>query len=316
MSRPPSIAGACLAALLTHSLWVGDNLCAAPTVRRVAVIVSDDGPAYMETVAGLEEHLSDHGVEVQFERYRVDDTGGGARDASGHELGPGADVHVALGTAATRLSRSEFGETPTVASLILAADDIEGADNATAIVVSFPIETQLRWIRELMPRHERIGVLYDPEHNQDLVDRAAPVVAKLGGELVAVAVGSPRDIPAALKTLTRSVDVLWGVSDPTVLSPQTARQLLLFSFRNRIPFIGLSSNWVEAGAIFALEGDYRDLGVQCGETVERILRGASPGSVPVSAPRKVHYSLNLKTARHMKLEIPNEIVQGARQVYQ
>jgi putative ABC transport system substrate-binding protein len=100
-----------------------------------------------------------------------------------------------------------------------------------------------------------------------------------------------------------------------VLSLQTAEAILLFSFRNRIPFTGLSNSWVKAGALYALDRDYLDIGAQCGEMAHRILSGAAPSALPPARPRKLTYAVNLRTAEHMKLEIPAALLKGAERVF-
>ncbi|MBM4256658.1 MAG: hypothetical protein FJ147_12275 [Deltaproteobacteria bacterium] len=109
--------------------------------------------------------------------------------------------------------------------------------------------------------------------------------------------------------------MLWGIADQTVLSPRTAEPILLFSFRNRIPFAGLSTSWAKAGALYALDRDYKDVGTQCGELALKILRGTPAGTLPPQTPRKVAYALNLKTAEHMKLSLPQPLIDGAQQVF-
>jgi len=294
--------------------------CASNGVRgaelpRVSVIVSHNASPYLEVAEGIRSYFRDQRIPVELDVYHVDGQTGLTRDDSGAALEPGSNVQVTLGSLAYRVAQSDFDDTPTVAGMIMRGEKIESSRNATAVMLEFPIATQLQWIRDVMPRQRRIGVLYDPAHNQKLVDAATELASSMDTEIVAVAIESPRDLPAALRALARRVDVLWGVSDPTALTPQTARQILLFSFRNRIPLVGLSEAWVEAGALFALQSDYPDLGVQCGELAHQILRGASPRSVPASTPRTVLYSLNLKTARHMKLELSESIIRGANRVY-
>lgn len=95
----------------------------------------------------------------------------------------------------------------------------------------------------------------------------------------------------------------------------TAQAVLLFSFRNDIPFVGLSAARVKAGAIYALDWDYEDVGKQCGELAPKILNGARAGGIAPVSPRKLTYALNLKTARHMRAQIPDSLVRGAVQVF-
>jgi putative ABC transport system substrate-binding protein len=182
--------------------------------------------------------------------------------------------------------------------------------------MEFPLETQFQWLRNVLPQNRTVGVLFNPQENRRTIEEANRIAQSLGLLLIAVEVQTPQALPDALKSLAREADVLWGIPDQTVLSPQTAKPLLLFSFRNRIPFVGLSTPWVEAGALYALDRDYTDLGVQCGELALQILQGKPAKSLPPVSPRKIVYALNLKTAQYMKVDIPQALVAEARQVFQ
>jgi putative ABC transport system substrate-binding protein len=158
-------------------------------------------------------------------------------------------------------------------------------------------------------------VLFNTKENRDKVESAARVAQGLGLKLVMREVQTPRDLPQALDSMANQADALWGIADQMVLSPQTAEPILLFSLRNRIPLAGLSTSWVKAGALYALDRDYVDLGAQCGDMAMKVLQGARASSLPLTTPRKVLYSLNLKTANHMKLDIPQPLIDGAQQVF-
>ncbi len=142
------------------------------------------------------------------------------------------------------------------------------------------------------------------------------LVKKLGVKLVPKPVETPRDIPDALESLANNVDLLWGITDQVVVSPQTAEPILLFSFRNKIPFAGLSTSWVKAGSLYALERDYVDIGAKCGEIAVKILSKTALRTIPVVPPRKVLFSINLKTARTMKIDVSQRISESATQVFQ
>jgi putative ABC transport system substrate-binding protein len=73
---------------------------------------------------------------------------------------------------------------------------------------------------------------------------------------------------------------------------------------------------VKAGSLYALERDYGDIGRQCGEVAVKVLNNQPPRTIPVAYPRKVRYMINLKTARHMKMELSQKVIEGASQVFQ
>jgi len=204
---------------------------------------------------------------------------------------------------------------PIVAGMVLRREDIQQIANATGVYLEFPLGTQFTWLRRLLPQARRVGVCYNPEENQKRVDEASKIAGSMGLELIPRQVSGPQDIPGALESLENWADVLWGISDRVVVTPETAKNLLLFSFRNRIPFVGLSQAWAKAGAFYALDRDYRDIGRQCGELAVQVLAGQSPGSIPPVAPRKVIYFLNQKTADQIKIKIEPELRHKAERVY-
>ena len=128
-------------------------------------------------------------------------------------------------------------------------------------------------------------------------------------------IDKPADIPGALEDLVNKVDLLWGIADPVVYNPQTAKHILLFSLQNKIPLIGLSAAWVKAGALFALNADNEEIATQCAQAMAAMLQKERATVMPPLFPRNAVYSLNLKTAEQMKINVPEGIVRGAHEIF-
>jgi putative ABC transport system substrate-binding protein len=305
-----------LQVLSVTALAAAGDVGAAPVKGevRIAVIVSQDATPYQEALEGFKRYLDGQGVRSRLEVHALHGDGTQAGEVLQRARQDRADLVLALGSLGTQAASREMRDVPVVAGLILSADDLGKAPNATAVVLEFPVETELRFLQRFLPGQRNIGVLFNPQENQARIDAAVRVAGVLGLTLYARKVESPRDLPDALNSLTRRADVLWGVADQIVLNPQTVKPILLFSLRNRIPFVGLSATWVKAGALYALDRDYTDIGVQCGEMALKILQGAAPSSIPPVSPRKVVYSVNLKTARLLKLDIQAPVLQAAQAI--
>ena len=282
----------------------------------VAILTSYDTPPYQETSAGFQRYLAQKGMEIAYDLYPLKGDREVLHQALEHVKKQGARLLFTLGGLATEAALKEVTDLPIVACMILNANGLKGAANATGVVLEFPLETQMDWMFNLLPSRKSIGVLFNPAENGEIVEKASKVAQSRGRRLYAQEVRNPQDIPDALSKLSGIVDVLWGIPDHVVLSPETARPILLFSFRNRIPFTGLSESWVKAGALYSLDRDYADLGMQCGEMALKILQGGRAKEIRPASPRKVLYSLNLKTAEEMKLNIPQPLIQGASRVFQ
>ena len=288
---------------------------AAWTGERIVLFVSSNEAPFQEAVNGFREYLAGQGVQAGYEVFNLDGDAAKTGPAIEKIKAGGTKLVMTLGSMATDAALREITDIPLVACLVLRTDNLKKAPNATGVGLEFPLETQIAWIQKLLPEVRSIGVLYRPNENQKRIDAAAEIARKAGMRLEAYEVNTPQDIPAALESLSRKAEVLWGVADSLTLSPSIAKNILLFSFRNSIPFIGPSATWVKAGALYSLDWNYADLGAQCGEMAQKILAGAAPSSLPPATPRKVLYSLNLVTARQMKITMPEPVVRGARQVY-
>lgn len=272
----------------------------------IAVLLSTEAPPFDEVLEGFRDYLRQKNSPVDIV---IPNDGQSIEDMGNIEL------IFALGSEALIQARAQNPDIPIVAGMILKKEDIVNIPHTTGVFLEHPAETQLKWMRHILPGARRIGVVYSRTENLEYIKNAQGILEQMGLQLFAQEVSSPRELPAALENLANTADALWGVSDQIVLTPQTARPILLFSFRNRIPFIGLSHAWTRAGALYSLDRDYHDLGRQCGELAARILQGEQAGKIPPAAPRKLTYSLNLKTAQRMKLEISPSVLQGAEQVY-
>jgi putative ABC transport system substrate-binding protein len=306
-------AAALLAAIFGAGPWAPPRAAAGD---RIVVLVSRDAPPYAQAIGGFREYLEERGVKTALRVEALEGDAAKARDVVREVAREGATLIFTLGSLATQTACDQIRDTPIVAGLILDAGELNGAGNVTGVALEFPLETELEWLRRFLPGRDRVGVLFNAEENGAKVERAARLASQVGLDLVALEVNRPQDLPGVLKGLSRRIDVLWGMPDQVVFSRQTAKAILLFSFRNRIPFVGLSGAWVKAGALYALERDYADLGTQCGEMAFQILQGETVASIPAASPRTVAYVLNRKTLRHLKLSIPEDLIRGASKVFE
>ena len=291
-----------------------DSVCAES--GRIVVLNGQDLKPYQDVLAGLQQSLYKQGINLPVEVHALQGNPTMTQGVLADIKKNGARLVVTLGSAATQAAVREVGHLPLMATMIVTADDIKPASNATAVLLEFPLDIQMQWLRRIVPTANSIGVLFNPKENQTKVSNAMRVAKETGLTLVTQAVDTPRSLPDALENLSRNVDALWGISDSVVMTPQTAEPILLSTLRNKIPLAGLSTSWVKAGALYVLDRDYLDIGVQCGEVAGKILGGASPAALTPSFPRKVTYSVNLKTAGAMNLELTQEVVRGATQIFQ
>ena len=233
------------------------------------------------------------------------------RMAGPDDPAPDADVVVALGASATK-SANASGK-PFVSGMAMSPADVP--QGATGVALRYPIDRQLSLIRLLLPQATRIGLVYSSAEAGEFAARAQIQAASLGMELLSVRVESAKELQSALAGLANRIDVLWSVPDPTLYSPQTAKPILLFSFRHKIPFIGLSDTWVKAGALAAPSFDFEAIGAQCAGLAVQVLEGTPMSELAVQSPEGMPYSVNQNTASQLKVQLPAGVARNANHVW-
>ncbi|MCA9419802.1 MAG: ABC transporter substrate-binding protein [Nitrospira sp.] len=283
---------------------------------RIMIFMTQQSDPYQEVRKGFQEYLNKQGITVEYDIRHFEgpiQEPGGVLQAI-KEANP--LLVLTLGSPATEAVMREIKDIPIIAGMIMNEAELTKGGNATGIVLEFPLNTQVSWIQQFLPHKKTIGALFNAQENTSTIEQARRIIEDAGLTFYAKKVDSPRDLPDALDSLSRRADVLWGLTDSVVLSPETAKGILLFSFRNRIPFIGLSTSWVKAGAVYALDRDYFDIGLQCGEYGNQVLKGVNIRTLKPQPPRKVLYALNLKSINHMKLNLPDGLIAGAHTIFE
>jgi putative ABC transport system substrate-binding protein len=188
-------------------------------------------------------------------------------------------------------------------------------NNLTGASMDISVRSQFEMLMSVVSNVKKIGVMYDPQENQIVIDRALKTAKDMGIQLLARKVYSEKEVPEVLEDISDNIDALWAVSDSTIFIPQSIQFILLHTLRNSIVFMGISPSFVEAGALLALTCDYEDIGRQSGEIAIRVLTGEKPGNIPVSIPGKTLLSINLRTAQQIGVEIPRDIIKKADEVF-
>ncbi len=276
--------------------------------RAQIVVLSPEGDATLDRVLkGLRQELGAKAQKVRYLSLAREDVAHPVRAADS------VTIFVGLGQRATEEILRQRSAPALVGCLVQTPEALPRSEGTAVLPAEIAPDAQAAWLRRLYPRARRVGLLYDPERSDRQVLRLADALRRAGLQAVNTPVRSPTALPAALAGLENKVDVLLGLHDRTVFTPHTAKAILLYSFRARIPVIGLSESWVKAGALYALEPDYEDLGRQCGRAALR-LQG-EPQDLPAQ-PSRLVLSVNLRTARHMRIDWPNEVLHMAHKTHE
>ena len=303
------------ALILLAALLLFSQSARAQESPLVLLLSTQESEPYAQTMAAFKERLTQYLPQAEYMYHLVDssDNISAVQFVSKDTKAP-PSIIFSLGTSATKIAQNTFPGTSVLATLILQEKLLEPKSNNNILLVQFSVEVQLQWLQKFLPHVRRVGILYNPINNSQWIREAEKVARKRNIKIVPFELTSAKQLQAGLKYINRNADVLLAIPDQTVYSGKTAKEVLLFSYRNRIPFVGLSTSWVKAGALYALGVDYRDLGRQAAELANNILAGKSPENI--SHPEKSIYTLNTRTMEHLHLEITNDLIKGSAKVFE
>ena len=283
---------------------------------RISIIMTQQSGTYQDVRKGFQQYLDKQGIAVEYDIRNFEGPGQETDAVLQAIKATNPSLILTLGSPATEAVIREVKNIPIIAGMIMNEAELTKGENATGIVLEFPLQTHISWIQKLLPQKKTIGALFNPRENTGTIEQARRIIEDSGLTFYAKKVETPRDLPDALDSLPGNADVLLGLTDSVVFSPETVKGILLFSFRNRIPFVGLSTSWVKAGAVYALDRDYVDIGVQCGELAEQVIKGVNIHTLKPQSPRKVLYALNLNSINHMHLNLSDGVIRGAHPVFE
>jgi ABC-type uncharacterized transport system substrate-binding protein len=186
--------------------------------------------------------------------------------------------------------------------------------------VDYAIEgKRLELLTEVLPRIARVGVIHTTPHSgRSMATAYKDLVAAAQALRVALVFAKADQVdqfPGAFATLARAqVDGVW--IDPTPLAYANGRIIAELAAKHRLAAVyGFREN-VEVGGLMAYGASVTDIIRRAAGYVDKILKGANPGDLPIEQPTKFELVINLKTAKTLGLTIPQSVLLRADEVIQ
>jgi len=231
---------------------------------------------------------------------------------------------VALDPPATVAARKATASIPIIAAILndpvhlgLIVSYARPGGNVTGIlsqVEGLPGK-QVEMVQKVVPAANMIGVLVNPANPTNAFQQKETEAAGAANaiKVVAAEARSKADIDPALSLLRNARvqavivlrDAMFVSESPHIAQLATAMQL---------PTIGSQSSYAEAGGLLSYGVDNIENHRRAADFVDKILKGAKPGELPVEFPTKLVLSINMKTAKALRLDVPWQLQQLADEV--
>jgi putative ABC transport system substrate-binding protein len=173
---------------------------------------------------------------------------------------------------------------------------------------------RLEILRELLPGLRTLAILVDTGAPNAVLERGEVQTAAhtLGLEMVTSEVRRVEDIAPAFDALRGRAEALYVCSSPLLTTNRIRVNNLALGIR--VPTMYGFRDDIEAGGLMSYGPNLPSLFRRAADYVDKILRGAKPGDLPVEQPTKFDFIINLTTAKILGLEVPPSLVARADEV--
>ena len=176
---------------------------------------------------------------------------------------------------------------------------------------------RLGLLKEIVPKLSLVAVLWNPQAAASILSwKELQLPARqMGVQLHSLEVGSPNDFDKAFEDATKArAGALFIAGDPVTTT--NLKRLADLAAKSRLPSIFQLSEFADSGGLVAYGPDLADMYRRATAYVDKILKGARPGDLPIEQATKFELVVNLKTAKAIGITIPQSVLFRADRVIQ
>jgi putative ABC transport system substrate-binding protein len=295
-------------------------------LHRIGILSPDlPPPGFLEAFRqGLSELGYVEGQDIAFEVRSAEGYSQRLAALANHLVELKVDVILAINTPSVQAAKKASATTPIVMTRV--ADPVKSGlvnslsrpgGNITGL--SFRVDElsgkRLALLKEAFPSVSRVAVLwYEPNTGSDIAVGAIKAASReLAFQLLLLPVHAPADLIGAFETATRGrVEALIVIED--VVATQHRVEILNLAAAYSLAVVSQYRAFAEAGALLAYGPSTSAMYRRAAYYVDRILKGANAGDLPVEQPTKFDLVINLKTAKALGLAVPPSLLARADEV--
>jgi len=233
------------------------------------------------------------------------------------------DVIVTTGTAAVVAAKQATAAIPIVFTSAgdpvatgLVASLARPGGNVTGLSNQLPDAAgkRLEFLSEIVPNVRRLAILTNIANPIAVVEteQLQAAARMVGVEILPLEVRRAEDIEPRFEALHGRVDALYVISEPLMASNRVRINTLALGAR--LPTLHGLREYVEAGGLMSYGPNLLDQFRRAADYVDKILRGANPGDLPIEQPTKFDLVINLTTAKTLRLKVPAKLLTLADEV--
>jgi putative ABC transport system substrate-binding protein len=294
------------------------------SMRKIGILVPAPGypDRYEALVAGLKEHGWLEGRNLAVEWRHAEGKYERMAALTTELVKAGAELVITNSTPGVLEARKATTSVPIISAAFgdpvgrgLAASLARPGGNVTGISIIFDGITPklLELAVGTLPKIARLAILYNPGNPGASQKEVQDLGIKQGLTSLMLGVRSPREVDEAFATAARErPDALLAMVDPFIVAQRV--RIAQFGLQQRLPTFAQSSEFVESGCLASYGPDFRASFRRAAYYVDRILKGAKPGDLPIEQTTALELAINRKTANAIGVAIPRDLFLRATRV--
>lgn len=267
---------------------------------------------YQETEAAFKESLPGFKiVATDLER-----SGDSVQDLEASLKRERPDLLYFIGSRAYELAGGLESKVPAIFSSVINWERFPHRDNTYGISNDLALNQSLSLLKFIFPQRSKVGVLYDREYNESLVQEAVRYSKELGINLITRVTDSrnPNRILDTFEGLLDEVDLVWIIPDPGILmNRDQVADLFQMATESSKPVVAYSRVFIPFGASLILSPDIPTTGRQAANLGQMLLSGAKP-STEVLPPAGSNIILNACQLEQMKVDYNQDSLDSVSQL--
>ena len=296
----------------------------ATRVRKIGILVPSPGypDRYEALKVGLKEHGWVEGKNLAIEWRHADAKYERMAALTQELVQAGAEIVITNSTPGVIQARKATTTVPIVSAAFgdpvgrgLAASLARPGGNVTGISILFDGVTPkvLELAIATLPKVARPAILYNPANPGRPSDEVNEFAVRQGLKPLLLGASTPPEVEAAFaEVIGQRCDALLALVDPFIVGQRG--RIAQFGLQQRVPTFGQSAEFVESGFLASYGPDFRASFRRAAYYVDRILKGAKPGDIPIEQTTALELVLNRKTAAAIGLTIPQPILLRANRL--
>lgn len=222
-----------------------------------------------------------------------------------------------IGNKATQVIKSEIEGIPIVYALVVnpsqygfSGEDICGVSWEPQPLREFEV------LKQIAPHLKKVGVIYNPESYQGLIDEAQDSAPGVQLQLIAKPARSLSEVNKALEELLPEIEAFWMTPDPLVANSDVFKKLVFDTLLKGVILFCPAENFVKDGAVFSLSIRFKESGAQAAGIANKILEGkATCKDIGAERPGELDLFVNQKIIDKLGISVPGSLISKITQSY-